>query len=74
MKYEKIIDIKLKDLCHRKNILEKDYDGLFSNFIDKGRQLKNHETYTRILNVTYSQISILDEQIKLLEEIKNEAQ
>lgn len=74
MKIEKIIDMKLKDLEKSKKKLEKDYDDLLSTFTKKGRELENHDSYTRVLNVTFGSITIIKEKIKLLEEIKKEAQ
>ena len=74
MKIEKIIDKKLKEFEKNKKKLEKDYDDLLSTFTKKGRELENHDSYTRVLNVTFASIELIKEKIKLLEELKKEAQ
>ena len=74
MNYEKMIDKKITELKLRKKNLEKDYDELLPVFAKKGRELENHESYTRVLNVTYSEIEKIVDQINLLMEIKDKAQ
>ncbi len=74
MNYKKVIDQKLTELKKRKENLEKDYDELLPVFTKKGRELENHESYTRVLNVTYSEIQKINEQIEILREIKIKAQ
>lgn len=74
MNYEKLIDEKLAELRKRKEILEKDYDeNVLPMFIKENRNVKNHESYTRVLNVTYDAIQKIDIQIELLQEIKEKA-
>lgn len=74
MNYEKLIDEKLAELRKRKEILEKDYDeNVLPMFIKENRNAKNHESYTRVLNVTYDAIQKIDIQIELLQEIKEKA-
>ena len=74
MNYKKVIDNKITELKERKKNLEKDYDELLPVFTKKGRALENHESYTRVLNFTYSEIENIDDQINLLMEIKDKAQ
>lgn len=74
MNYEKLIDERLAELRKRKEILEKDYDeNVLPMFIKENRNAKNHESYTRVLNVTYDAIQKIDIQIELLQEIKEKA-
>jgi len=74
MNYRKIIDKKLKELKERKIILEKDYDEMLPKFVKENRKASNHESYTRILNVTYDAIQKINILIELLEEIKETAE
>ncbi len=74
MNYKKEIDKKLTELKKRKVILEKDYDELLPTFVKQNRNAENHESYTRMLNVTVDAIKVIDVQIKLLREIKEKAQ
>ncbi len=74
MNYKKVIDKKITELKERKKNLEKDYDELLPIFTKKGRELEDHESYTRVLNLTYSEIKKLNDQINLLREIKDKAQ
>lgn len=74
MNYKKEIDKKLTELKKRKVILEKDYDELLPTFVKQNRNAENHESYTRMLNVTVDAIKVIDVQIELLREIKEKAQ
>jgi hypothetical protein len=74
MNYKKIIDIKINELCDRKKCLEKNYDDLLKVFVSKGRELENHDSCTRILNVSHLEIEKIKNQINLLLEIKDRAQ
>lgn len=74
MNYKKEIDKKLTELKKRKETLEKDYDSLLPSFVERNRNAENHESLTRVLNVTYTAIHEIDIQINLLREIKDKAQ
>lgn len=74
MNYKKEIDKKLTELKKRKEVLEKDYDELLPTFVKQNRHAENHESYTRMLNVTNDAIKVIDIQIELLREIKEKAQ
>lgn len=74
MNYKKKIDKKLTELKKRKETLEKDYDSLLPSFVKRNRNAENHESLTRVLNVTYTAIHEIDIQINLLREIKDKAQ
>lgn len=74
MNYKKVIDKKLTELKKRKEVLEKDYDEILPTFVQQNRNASNHESYTRMLNVTYDAIQKIDIQIELLREIKEKAE